>query len=255
MYKNRGIFIFELSLISWVIVVLCAIFIGFSKSGLPNSGILVVTVLMFIFPAKESIGILLPMLIVGDIFAVIFYRRSVVWKYLISLMPWVLLGTILGFIVLNKIDSDQLKPIIGSIVLIMIIIHVWRNRLGERFNDLLPQSKWFTSFMGISGGFTSMVGNAAGGIMTIYFLVKNIPKREFVGTSAWFFLIVNLIKVPFYVYLGLINSTSLSFNAWLVLPIILGAYIGSKVLPFIPQKVFQVLILALATFGAVRLLF
>src|SRR5699024_12171068 len=87
---------------------------------------------MFIFPAKESVGILLPMLIVGDIYAVIFYRRSVIWKYLISLMPWVLLGTILGFIVLNQINSEQLKPIIGSIVLMMIIIHVWRDRLGER---------------------------------------------------------------------------------------------------------------------------
>ncbi len=210
---------------------------------------------MFVFPAKESIGILLPMLIVGDIFAVIFYRRSVVWKYLISLMPWVMLGTFIGYFVLDQINSEQLKPIIGSIVLLMIIIHVWRDRLGERFNELLPQSKWFTSFTGISGGFTSMVGNAAGGIMTIYFLVKNIPKREFVGTSAWFFLIVNLIKVPFFVDLGLINADSLAFNAWMVIPIVLGAYIGSKVLPYIPQKVFQILILALAAVGAVRLLF
>ena len=100
-----------------------------------------------------------------------------------------------------------------------------------------------------------MVGNAAGGIMTIYFLVKNIPKREFVGTSAWFFLTVNLIKVPFYVYLGLINSASLTFNAWMVIPIVLGAYIGAKVLPYIPQKVFQILILALAAIGAIRLMF
>src|SRR5690625_2116111 len=99
--------IFDLSIIQWIIVVICAVFIGFSKSGLPNSGILVVTILMFIFSAKESVGILLPMLIVGDIYAVIFYRRSVIWKYLISLMPWVLLGTILGFIVLNQINRDR----------------------------------------------------------------------------------------------------------------------------------------------------
>lgn len=210
---------------------------------------------MFIFPAKESIGILLPMLIVGDIFAVIFYRRSVIWKHLISLMPWVLLGTLFGYFVLDQINSEQLKPIIGSIVLLMIIIHIWRDRLGERFNELLPQSKWFTSLTGISGGFTSIVGNAAGGIMTIYFLVQKIPKREFVGTSAWFFLIVNLIKVPFYINLSLINAESLAFNAWMILPIIAGAYIGSKVLPFIPQKLFQILILTLATVGAVRLLF
>jgi uncharacterized protein len=217
-------------------------------------GILVATILMYVFPAKESIGILLPMLIVGDLFAVIFYRRSVVWKYLISLIPWVLIGIIFGYFVLNQINSDQLKPLIGVIVLALIILHVSRERLGETFTKVLPKSLWFTVSMGILAGFTTMIGNAAGGVMAIYLLMKGLPKNEFVGTGAWFFMFVNLIKVPFYISLGLITFDSITFNMWLIPTILIGAFIGIKVVPHIPQKVFQTLILAFALIGALRLI-
>jgi uncharacterized protein len=217
-------------------------------------GILVATILMYVFPAKESIGILLPMLIVGDLFAVIFYRRSVVWKYLISLIPWVLIGIIFGYYVLNQINSDQLKPLIGVIVLALIILHVSRERLGETFTKVLPKSLWFTVSMGILAGFTTMIGNAAGGVMAIYLLMKGLPKNEFVGTGAWFFMFVNLIKVPFYISLGLITFDSITFNMWLIPTILIGAFIGIKVVPHIPQKVFQTLILAFALIGALRLI-
>jgi uncharacterized protein len=209
---------------------------------------------MYVFPAKESIGILLPMLIVGDLFAVIFYRRSVVWKYLISLIPWVLIGIIFGYYVLNQINSDQLKPLIGVIVLALIILHISRERLGETFTKVLPKSLWFTVSMGILAGFTTMIGNAAGGVMAIYLLMKGLPKNEFVGTGAWFFMFVNLIKVPFYISLGLITFDSITFNMWLIPTILIGAFIGIKVVPHIPQKVFQTLILAFALIGALRLI-
>ncbi|GIP62376.1 hypothetical protein J32TS6_09310 [Virgibacillus pantothenticus] len=111
------------------------------------------------------------------------YRRNVIWKYLISLLPWILLGIISGFFVLQQENDDQLKPIIGAIVLIMIGLKVIRDRFGERFNQLLPTSLFFTIIMGVLSGFTTMVGNAAGAIMTIYLLVKGVPKREFIGLS------------------------------------------------------------------------
>lgn len=242
-------------MLQWLVVILCAIFIGFAKTGLPSLGILVVTILMFVFPAKESVGILLPMLIVGDIFAVIYYRRNVIWKYLVSLIPWVLVGIISGYFILDVINGDQLKPMIGAIVVGMTLLHVLQKRLGEGLDQYLPQSTLFTGFMGILGGFTTMVGNAAGGVMDIYLLVKKLPKRDFVGTGAWFFLSVNLLKVPFYIYLGLINTSSITFNLWLFPAIVVGAFIGARVLSLIPQKVFQVLVLVLAAIGGVRLLF
>ena len=246
---------FELTVLQWVFVIVCAIFIGFMKTGLPSLGIVVVTALMFVFPAKASIGILLPMLIIGDIFAVTYYRRNAVWKYLVGLLPWVLLGIIMGYFVLGVVSSAQLKPLIGAIVLGIIILHVFREKFGENFNQMLPQSLWFTAFMGVLGGFTTMVGNAAGGVMAIYLLVKGLPKKAFVGTGAWFFLIVNLIKVPFYINLGLINTESLSFNLWMLPAILIGAFLGVRVLHLLPQKNFQALILLFAALGALKLLF
>ncbi|MFD1334969.1 sulfite exporter TauE/SafE family protein [Oceanobacillus iheyensis] len=246
---------FDFSLLDWVIVIICALFVGFSKSGLPNLVILVVTLIMFVFPARESVGILLPMLLIGDLFAVTYYRRNVVWKYLTNLIPWVLMGILAGFFVLQYVNDEQLKPIIGVIVLIMIALNVVRERLGSKFNEMLPTSLTFTILMGVLGGFTTMVGNAAGAIMTIYLLVKGLPKKEFVGTGAWFFLSVNVIKFPFYMYLGLITTESLTFNLTMAPVIILGAIIGVKVLPLIPQHVFTMLILVLATVGGINLLF
>ncbi|KGM44982.1 sulfite exporter TauE/SafE family protein [Neobacillus niacini] len=245
---------FELSYIEWFVVILSTVLIGFTKTGVSSMGILVATILMYVFPAKESIGILLPMLVVGDLFAVFFYRRSVVWKYLISLIPWVLIGIVIGYFVLNQINSDQLKPLIGIIVLALIILHISRERFGEKFTKVLPKSLWFTLSMGILAGFTTMIGNAAGGVMAIYLLMKGLPKNEFVGTGAWFFMFVNLIKIPFYISLGLITIDSITFNMWLIPTILIGAFIGIKVVPLIPQKAFQTLILGFALIGALRLI-
>ncbi|QDP39880.1 sulfite exporter TauE/SafE family protein [Radiobacillus deserti] len=246
---------FELSVIQWGVVLTCAMFIGFTKTGISSLGILVVTALMLIFPAKESVGILLPLLIIGDIFAVVYYRRSVVWKYLFSLVPWVLIGIIAGYFVLDEVSSEQLKPMIGILVLALIVLQISREKFGESFNQALPKAMWFTIAMGGLAGFATMIGNAAGGVMAIYLLVKELPKKEFVGTGAWFFLFVNVIKVPFYVQLDLITFDSLAFNVWLVPSIVIGAVIGIKLLPKIPQKTFHVLILTFTALGAIRLLF
>jgi uncharacterized membrane protein YfcA len=249
------IVMFDLSMIQWAVLILSTIFIGLTKAGIPSLGVLVVTVLMFVFPAKESIGILLPMLIIGDIFAVIYFRRNVVWKYLFSLMPWVLMGIAIGFFVLDIVNDEQLKPIIGILVLSLSILHVCRERFGEKFNQMLPHSIWFSIFMGILAGFTTMVGNAAGGIMVIYLLVKGLPKKEFIGTGAWFFMFVNVVKIPLYIYLGLITLESISLNVWFIPTILIGAYLGTKILPLLPQKTFQKLVLGFATVGALRLIF
>ncbi|WP_228552253.1 sulfite exporter TauE/SafE family protein [Gracilibacillus salitolerans] len=246
--------IFELTIVEWIIIVFSALLIGFAKAGVASMGILVVTIFMIIFPARDSVGILLPLLIVGDLFAVIYYRRNVVWRYLFSLVPWVLIGIGLGYLVLDVVTSEQLKPMIGILVLALILLHISREKLGERFVKLLPESKLFTFSMGILAGFTTMIGNAAGGVMAIYLLVKGLPKQEFVGTGAWFFLFVNVIKVPFYISLGIITVESITFNLWLIPAILIGALIGVRVIKIMPQKVFQILVLAFAALGAIRLL-
>lgn len=246
---------FDFNVWMWGLVLLCAVSIGFSKTGLPSMGVLVVAVFSQIFPAKASVGILLPMLIVGDLFAVAYYRRSVVWNHLISLIPWVLAGIVAGFFVLRYIENGQLKILLGSLILVLIVFHFFKNVFEQKQQALdYAKSRWFSVSMGVLAGFATMVGNAAGGIMAVYLLSKGLPKKEFVGTGAWFYLAVNVIKVPFGVNLDIITWETLQFNLWLVPGIIIGAIAGKKILPLIPDRHFQYAVLILALIGAMRLI-
>lgn len=245
---------FDLNVASWALLILGAMLVGFAKTGVSTIAIFTVILMTQIFPAKESVGILLPMLIVGDLIAVTYYRRSVVWKHLFSLIPWVMTGLLAGYFVLLRVNSEELKLLLGLLVLALIVLQVIKDRLGPKIDEALPNSRWFNGSMGILAGFTTMVGNVAGVIMAIYLLTKKLPKQEFVGTGAWFFLFVNVIKVPFYIQLGMITAESATFNAMLIPAIAAGAYIGIKVLPLIPQKMFQRLILILGAIGAGRLI-
>ncbi|SDH03107.1 hypothetical protein SAMN05192534_101382 [Alteribacillus persepolensis] len=245
---------FDLSIAHIVLVVLCAVFIGVSKTGIPTLNILVVAVMASIFPARESIGIVLPMLIIGDIVAVTYYRRSVDWKTLLSLLPWVLGGLLAGFVLLYFIvTSRPIEILLGVIILFMVSIQISRERWGINKLQAVPKTRWFVALMGTLAGFTTMIGNAAGPIMALFLLAISLSKKEFIGTGAWFYLAVNLIKVPMYAGLGLITWETLSFNAWLIPAILGGTALGIKVLPFIPQKIFNIVVLLLSLVGGMQL--
>ncbi|RED65649.1 sulfite exporter TauE/SafE family protein [Cohnella lupini] len=236
------------------ITVLCALLIGFSKTGVPTLGIFVAAIMASVFPAKESVGLITPILITGDIIAILYYRKTVVWKYLLVLLPWVLAGIGVGFFVLRYISSGSLSVLIGSLVLLLIVLHLSKDWIENKLKFAFTKSPVFNSTLGVLAGFTTMVGNAAGSIMSIYLLSKGMNKTLFIGTNAVFFFIVNVIKVPFTAYLGLITPQSLTLNAWMIPAVAIGAFIGFKVLPLIPQKAFQAIILILATLGGLNLL-
>ncbi|TNJ62758.1 sulfite exporter TauE/SafE family protein [Paenibacillus hemerocallicola] len=238
-----------------VLALLVAVMTGFSKTGVPGAGIFGVALMASIFPAKQSVGMLLPMLITADIVAVSYYRRAAVWKYLIVLIPWVLAGIVIGFFVMDHIGNGQLSVMLGVLILALLLLHLVKDRLERKLNFPFTQTVYFQAAMGILAGFTTMVGNVAGAIMTIYLLSKGLQKQQFIGTGAWFFLAVNLIKVPFNAYLGLITVDTFVFAAWMAVPVLLGTWAGIKIVPRIPQSYFQTLILILTALGAVRLLF
>ncbi|PYZ93431.1 hypothetical protein CR194_09655 [Salipaludibacillus keqinensis] len=245
----------ELEALQIVLVIITALLIGISKTGLPTLGILVVAIMASIFPARESIGLVLPMLIIADIVAVIYYRRSVNWKTLFSLVPWVLGGLVLGFLLLFFMTASRpVEVILGLIILTMIFLQVFKEKSGASWIKSLPHSKSFLIVMGTLAGFTTMVGNAAGPIMAIFLIAIALPKKDFIGTGAWFFLAVNVIKVPLFGGLGLITLDSLVFNAWLIPVILIGTYLGIKFLPLIPQKQFNVIILFFSFLGGLKLL-
>ncbi|MBW7454172.1 sulfite exporter TauE/SafE family protein [Paenibacillus sepulcri] len=244
----------ELNALQITIIVGVSVLIGFAKTGVSTMGIFNAMLMTLVFPAKLSVGIMLPMLIAGDIIAVAYYRKNVIWKHLISLIPWVLLGILGGYYVLLLVDDNQLKLLLGALIVGLILLQFIRERLGTKLDSRFPSSLWFIGTMGFLAGFATMVGNVSGSIMAIYLFAKRVPKQEFVGTGAWFFLLVNLVKVPFCIHLGMITSESLLFNVWMIPLIALGAYAGIKLLPLIPQAHFQRIILWLGAIGGLNLL-
>ncbi|MFS0724574.1 sulfite exporter TauE/SafE family protein [Paenibacillus sp. 1P07SE] len=235
-------------------LILCALMVGFTKTGVPTLGIFVAAIMASVFPARESVGLLTPILITGDIIAILYYRHAVVWKHLITLLPWVLAGLLAGYWVLGQISNDRLSLVIGSLVLLLIGLHLSKDKLEQSLRFAFTKSRSWGASLGILAGFTTMIGNAAGSIMSIYLLSKGMNKTSFIGTNAFFFFIVNVIKVPFTVHLGLIHAESLVWNAWMIPAVCVGAFIGFKVLPLIPQKLFQALILAFAALGGLYLI-
>jgi uncharacterized membrane protein YfcA len=244
----------DLTPIQWFTLGLSAFLTGISKTGIPGLGILVVPLAAAVFPSKASTGLILPMLIMADILAVAYYKRHAVWSHLIRLIPWAMIGIMLGAFAMNKVNDAQLKPIIGAIVLLMLGLGYWRSRRsGESYQA--PTQWWFAAIMGLFAGTTTMMANAAGPIMAIYLIAMRLPKNEYLGTGAWYFLLMNCFKVPFSAGQGLITGQSLLVNLANAPIIIIGATLGIMVVKYIPEKTFISIVQILAALAAAYLFF
>lgn len=243
----------DMSWLSWGVLAACMFLVGLSKTGIPGVGILAILLVASVIPARASTGLVLPMLIVGDVFAVSYYHRHAVWRYLLILLPCAAVGVVVGYVAMGYVNDVQLRRIIGAIVLALLGINAWWTR-HARDENAVPSGWWVAAVFGLLAGVTTMMANAAGPIMTIYLLAMRLPKQEFVGTGAWYFLLVNCFKVPFSAQLGLITLTSLKFNLMLSPMVILGALAGVAVIKRIPDKVFQVVVEWLAVAAAAKLL-
>jgi len=250
-------FMLDLDQTQWIVLILCALFTGLTKSGIPGLGILTVTLMAATLPAMASTGVLLPMLIMADIFAVTAYRRAVEWSHLKRILPWTVLGVLAGFCLMHLAKSWgdlQFRRFIGWVVLFMLALDLWRRRKGEE-NMVIPTQWWFAASLGVLAGVTTMMANAAGAVVIVYLMAMRLPKTRFVGTRAWFFFLVNCFKVPFSSSLGLIDKETLTLNLTLFPAILLGGILGIWVVKRIPQRRFSQLVLLLAWLSAIRLLF
>jgi uncharacterized membrane protein YfcA len=240
----------------WTLLALGALLVGLSKSGIPGIGILSVAIFTNLLPAKASTGLVLPLLIVGDLVAVATYRQHTVWRHVWKLFPWTAAGVIIGYFALERVDDRQAKLLIGVILFLMLSLHVWRNRQARaaKLEDAVADhALWFAPFTGIMAGFTTLVSNAAGPVMIIYLLAMRLPKTAFLGTNAVFFMLLNLFKVPFMVHLGLITRDSVGINLWLAPAVVAGALLGRSIALRLPQKLFERLALALTFVAAAKL--
>jgi uncharacterized membrane protein YfcA len=231
-----------------------ALILGMSKAGLSGFGLAAVPLMALIFGAKESTGIILPLLIGADIMAVLYYHRHAVWKYIIVILPWVALGIIVALIAGNLVNDNQFRILLLSVVWIMLILMIF-NDLRKKEAENIPESRLFSSLMGFAGGFATMIGNAAGPIFTLYFLSMRLPKKEYIGTGAWLYLIMNTGKLPLQALVWKNIGLQTLLPGLIALPFIaLGIYTGIRIVNLFSERVYRYFIIS-TTLATSMLLF
>jgi uncharacterized membrane protein YfcA len=237
----------------WLLAFAGALGMGISKAGFPGMSLVHVVVFAVIFGARTSTGIILPMLIAADVVAVRAFRQHAQWNYIWRMLPPTIVGILVGFVLMGRLNESLFSPIIGAIVLLLVVLQVVRMARPNLFGHV-PHSHVFAWAMGLLAGVTTMLANAAGPIFVLYALAVGLPKYELVGTGAWFFFIVNLAKVPLSAGLGLIGPTTLSLNLVLLPAVFTGIAMGRWLTQRVPQRLFDGLLLTFAAVAALRLI-
>ncbi len=226
---------------------------GVSKAGLKGIAIITVTLMALAFGARESTGLIVPMLLVGDVFAVLYYSRHTKWTHIARFAPWMLGGILLGAILGRDLPEEKFKFWMVAIIIISAILMYWWDR---RKSKSVPSHWAFAGFMGVTAGVATMLGNLAGAFTNLYFLAMRMPKNEFIGTAAWLFLITNLFKLPFHIFVWqTISPESLMINLKLLPGLFLGLLTGVKLVRFIREGFYRKLVLGLTAAGAILILF
>ncbi|MBQ9787053.1 MAG: sulfite exporter TauE/SafE family protein [Lentisphaeria bacterium] len=243
----------SLDTVQLTVLIIAAILIGINKTAIPGLGVLPVVMLTMVFETRLSTGVQLGMLALADIVAVSYYRRQADWKVVLRLLPWALAGIALGSLILRYIPTDGvvMKRTIGGIVLALMVLGILRKRLAP---EQIPSGIGWSGFYGILLGSTTQLANAAGPISSLYLLAMKLPKETYMGTCAWFFLILNWLKLPIFAWEGRVTLESVWLDICMLPVIIFGGFLGIVLLRKMPQKIFEWIIQILVIAASVRLL-
>ena len=261
---------------AWTALAVGALLVGLAKTAVPGAGTISVALFAAVLPAKASTGALLVLLILGDLFALYAYRAHADLAALRRLVPTVLLGVVAGTAFLHLAGDGVVRRVIGVILLLLLVVTLWgRAREGRPGVGARPEDGAAPGLAtgpgrgtgpagrggglrsgayGVLAGFTTMVANAGGPVMSMYFLASRFPVRTFLGTAAWFFFAVNLAKTPFSVSLGLITGESLVLDAVLAPAVVVGALLGRRLVRHMNQTLFDRLVIVLTAGSAAYLL-
>ena len=243
---------YDLTSLQWILLAVSGLLIGMSKTGISGVGLMVVPLLANAFGGRPSVGLLLPILILADIFAVTWYNRHAQWKHIIRLLPWAFAGILTATIVGKTISDQTFNRLLAALVIGGITILVWRDLKSDKLQ--IPQSRWFAGGMGLLGGFSTMIGNAAGPVMALYLLSMRLPKNIYIGTGAWFFFIVNLSKVPLHIWSWkTITVNSFLLDLLMIPAIAAGAFLGIWLVRLLPEKFYRILVIVTTLLSALLL--
>lgn len=241
--------LFSYSIGNWLLILIAAFIIGLSKAGLKGIDMMNVTIMAIVFGGKASTGVVLPLLCVADIMAVIFYNRHAQWPHFWKLIPWMILGILIGVFLGKDLNEAIFRKLMAFIIILTVVIMI---ALEFRKTTDVPSNKLFVSGMGITAGFTTMLGNLAGAFSNIYFLAMRMPKNDFIGTAAWVFLVINLFKLPFQVlYWQNITPVTLQTDLLLLPALFAGFWAGLKIVAKIKDDSYRKVVIVLTLLGAV----
>ena len=244
---------YNLSVLQWVAICFAVFLLGLSKSGIKGIGIILIVILAFVFGEKASTGILLPMLVVADILAVIYYNQHAQWKYIKKLIPWMIAGVLVGVWVGNDISEVIFKKMMAIIIIVSVLIMLYTE---NRKSTSVPSNRFFSGGTGFLAGFATMIGNLAGPIANIYFLAMRFPKNEFIGTAAWLFFIINVFKLPFHFFVWkTVTKDTLILNVVLIPAVCLGFFLGAYIVKLISNVNYRRFILVVTAIGGLIMLF
>lgn len=245
--------VFELTALNWVLVAFAAFIIGLGKAGIKGIDMLNITLMAIVFGGKTSTGVVLPLLCAADIMAVTYYNRHAQWEHFWKLLPWMAAGVLIGVFIGKDLNEAIFRKVMAIIILCTVVILLL---LEMQKKVQVPHNRFFVAVMGLVSGFTTMLGNLAGAFSNIYFLSMRMDKNTFIGTAAWIFLVVNLFKLPFQVILWKnITASSLTVDLLLLPALVLGFFIGIKVVALIRDDRYRRLVIVLTLIGAVFIFF
>lgn len=231
---------------------LAAFLIGTSKGGLKGMGVFVVALTALVYGAKNSVGILVPLFIVGDILAVIYFKKHVKVKYLFQFLPAMIIGVLVATYVGNDWSEATFKKWMSVIILASTVYMFWSEYRGKK---LSVEDKRMSSALGFAAGFTTMIGNLAGPFANLYFLATRLPKNEIIGTAAWVFFIINIFKIPFHVFAWeTINMETIKIDAYLAPFVVLGFIAGTRLIGIFSEQNYRRFLLIVTAIGAILIL-
>ena len=245
--------IFGTPIFMWLIAFTAIIILGISKAGIKGISIILITMMVFVYGGKESTGVLMPILVMADILAIIYYRKHVEWRHLVKLLPAMVVGVFIGTYIGKDLPEDLFKlGMLGIILFSVGLLLYWERNPPKE----VPDNWIFSSMLGLAAGVTTMIGNLAGPFANIYFLSMRMPKNAFIGTAAWLFFIINLIKLPLHIFVWeTVNMESMKQTISLVPSMVIGFILGVALVKRIKEHSYRKMIIIITGLGALVLLF
>jgi len=244
------------SLVLILVVAGAVLLFGFSKTGMPVAGVLAGPIIAAALGPAIGSGFVVPLLLLGDLMGLALYRSHADWTLIRRLVPGVLAGFVITAVLFEFVDMVIVGRILGLLILASVFLEVWRLRSEREIPDDHPgiENKLAIAFFGTLTGMTTMGANAGGAAMTLYLVKMRVSMLAFMGTAAWFFLILNCIKVPFAVALHVLTWDSLLISLRFIPALLIGGILGAVVFRRMNPKVFTTFALVLSAAAALWLI-